>query len=137
MGASRSAVVPPAGEGELFSIETRADDAAIVLVLRGELDVAGRRRLVAALQAALGAGHTRIALDLGGLAFIDGSSVGLIERAGGGLRARGGSLTLRHVQPQVRRVIEQCAALCGHEDPAPLVRSLTGLRSAAVVAVGP
>jgi anti-anti-sigma factor len=83
VGTSWPAAVRLPGEGELFSDDERADDTAIVLVLRGELDVAGRPRLQAALEAAVSAGHTQIVLELESLAFIDGSSVGLIDHARG------------------------------------------------------
>jgi anti-anti-sigma factor len=138
MGASRPAAVHPPGEGELFTIEVRADDAAIVLVLRGELDLAGRPRLRAALEAALSAGHEQIVLELSGLAFIDGSSIGVIESARGRLRARGGTLTLRDAQPQVRRGIEHCASLSRRdEEVAPVRASRAGLPWSGAAAVGP
>jgi anti-sigma B factor antagonist len=116
VGMSWPAAVRLPGEGELFSIDVRADDAAIVLVLRGELDVAGRPRLLAVLEAAVSAGHRHIVLDLESLAFIDGSSVGLIDRTRGRLRARGGTLSMRAAQPQVRQVIEHCARLSGRNE---------------------
>jgi anti-anti-sigma factor len=83
VGTSSPAAVRLPGEGELFTTKVRADDAAIVAVLRGELDVAGRPRLLAAIEAAMSAGHTQIVLELESLAFIDGSSVGLIDHARG------------------------------------------------------
>jgi anti-anti-sigma factor len=84
-----------------------------MLVLRGELDLAGTPRLEAALDAAMAAAPERIILEPGQLEFVDGSSVGLIERKRRPLRARGALLTLRHPQPHVRRVIELCARLSG------------------------
>ena len=137
MGASRPAAVPTPGEGEQFTVEVRADDTAIVLLLRGELDLAGRPRLLAVLEAALSSGHQQIVLELGGLAFIDGSSVGLIERVGGRLRARGGTLTLRHAQPAVGRVIAHCARLSGRDgDLAPVWVSTAVVASVAAAPVG-
>jgi anti-anti-sigma factor len=111
MGRSWGQAGPLPCEGEVFAIEVRADGLAIVLVLRGELDLAGTPRLEAALQAATAAGHERIVLDLRRLAFIDATSVGLIERTKRQLRARGDELTLRNPRRQVRRVIELCAGM--------------------------
>jgi anti-sigma B factor antagonist len=96
-------------EGEIFAIDVRADGA--VLVLRGELDMAGAPRLESALEAAVAARHQSITLDLAQLAFIDGSSVGLIARVRRRLHERGAELLLRNPQPQIRRVFELCAML--------------------------
>jgi len=100
-------------EEELFAIQVRADGAAIELVLRGELDLAGAPRLAGALARAMATGAEQIALELGELEFIDGAGVGLIERTGRQLRGRGGELTLRHPTPQVRRVFALWASVAG------------------------
>jgi anti-sigma B factor antagonist len=100
-------------EGGIFAIEVLAEGPTVVLVLRGELDLASAPRLADALATAMAAGQTRIALELSQLGFIDGSSLGLIERTRHQARLQGGELTLRHPQPHVRRVLELCAILSG------------------------
>jgi anti-sigma B factor antagonist len=137
VGGSWPKVVPLPRQGEIFAIEVRAVGAAIVLVLRGELDLAGAPRLSGALEAAMAAGYKRIALELGQLEFIDGASIGLIERVRGQLRARGGELTLGHPRPQIRRVIDLCARLSGPgEDLDPGAAPIMRRPSAEVAAVG-
>jgi anti-anti-sigma factor len=104
---------PLSHEEEIFTVDVLAEDGAIVLLLRGELDLAGAPRLADAFATAMAVGQARIVLELSQLDFIDGASVGLIERTRRQLRLQGGQLTLRHPQPHVRRVFELCATLSG------------------------
>src|SRR5689334_7083148 len=89
VGVSRRHVAPLPREEEALRDPVRADGAAIELVLRGELDLAGAPRLAGALEAAMAAGYEQIALELAELEFIDGAGVGLIDRTGRQLRRRG------------------------------------------------
>jgi anti-sigma B factor antagonist len=128
MGGSWQEADPLPCEGGILAIEVGVEGAAIVLVLRGELDLAGASPLASALEAAIAAGQSRLVLELGHLAFIDGSGVRLIERARQRLRAQGGELTLRHSQPHVRRILELCEMLSGltddrNVDPAPVAQA--------------
>jgi anti-sigma B factor antagonist len=113
MGGPWQEAAPLPCEGGVFAIEVGVEGAAIVLALRGELDLVGASPLASALEAAIAAGQSRIVLELRHLTFIDGSGVGMIERARQRLRAQGGELTVRHPQPHVRRVFELCRALSG------------------------
>jgi anti-anti-sigma factor len=87
-------------------MEVQADEGAMVFALRGELDLSVAPRLVTALDAARAAGHERMVLEMGELDFIDGTSVGLIERTQRELRADGVELTIRHARGRIRRVME-------------------------------
>jgi anti-anti-sigma regulatory factor len=80
----------------------------ISLAARGELDLADRAALLS-FHAALAADHERIVL--GPLAFIDGAAAELIEKTRRELRARGGTLSLRHPKPYVGRTIGPCAGV--------------------------
>jgi anti-sigma B factor antagonist len=136
MGGQWRGEAPLTREEEIFAVDVLAEDAAIVLVLRGELDLAGAPRLADAFATAMAAGQARIALELSQLDFIDGTSVGLIERTRRQLRLQGGQLTLRHPQPHVRRVFELCSTLSGRRQalgrgPAAIAR-LPGADAAAV-----
>jgi anti-anti-sigma factor len=140
MGTSRQEASPLHYEGEIFAIEVQAEGAAIVLVLLGELDLAGSPRFTAALEAAMAGDHERIVLELAQLTFMDGASAGLIARARHRLRPQGRELALLHPQRHVRRVIELCASLSGRDErldrgPAPMASP--PLAEAAAVAAEP
>jgi anti-anti-sigma factor len=113
MSGSRQEAPPLPDEGGTLAIEVGAEGTAIVLVLRGELDMVGAPPLASALEAAIAAGRSRIMLEMGDLAFIDGAGVRMIERARRRVRAEGGELTVCHPRPHVRRVFELCRALSG------------------------
>ena len=73
--------------------------------LTGDLDLACAPLLKRLLTPMARAGRD-VVLDLGGVTFLDCSGVTALLRAHRLVQARGGSLTLRHVSPRVRRVIE-------------------------------
>jgi anti-sigma B factor antagonist len=113
MGGSWQEAAPLPDEGRIFAIEMGMEGAAIVLVLRGELDLVGASPLASALESAIATGRSRIVLELGHLSFIDGAGIAMIERAGRRVAAQGGELTVRHPRPHVRRVFALCRALSG------------------------
>ena len=77
--------------------------------LSGDLDLACVPILKRLLGPMARAGRDVI-LDLSGVGFLDCSGLTALLRAGRAVQARGGSLTLRHVSPRVRRVIELTGA---------------------------
>jgi len=83
---------------------TRECDGRVVVVLRGELDVADAASLVAAL-AAVAAREREIIVDLAGLDFIDSSGVAALVRVRKHARRAGGDLLLAAPQKQVLRVL--------------------------------
>ena len=104
-------------------MEIQADEGAMVLVLRGELDLSVAPRLVTALDAARAQGHEQMVLEMRELDFIDGTSIGLIERAQRELLAQGIELTIRHPRRRIRRVMELYRGFRSGEVPARLRQS--------------
>jgi anti-sigma B factor antagonist len=83
---------------------TRECDGQIVVVLRGELDVADTVRVVAELTA-VAARERDVIIDLAALEFIDSSGVAALVRARKHARHAGGDLLLAAPQQQVLRVL--------------------------------
>lgn len=77
----------------------------IVLALSGEADVASAPLLDRALSQACSYGHSRIALDLAGLEFINSHCLSLILGTRDMLRDRGAELVLRAPPSSVRRIL--------------------------------
>jgi anti-sigma B factor antagonist len=83
---------------------TREGDNQVVVVLRGELDVAVAMRVVAEL-AVVAARESDIIVDLTGLEFIDSSGLAALVRVRKHARQAGGDLLLAAPQQQVLRVL--------------------------------
>ena len=81
-------------------------DAALVLAFRGEADAAAGPLLAHALAQATTYGHTRIAIDLADLEFIDTHCLSILFDTHERLRECGGDLMLMSPQPAVRRLLE-------------------------------
>jgi anti-sigma B factor antagonist len=91
----------PPGPGEL-TIETRPADDVVIVVLRGEIDLASAGALERALHAAE-AGQDRLVVDLGGLSFIDSTGIHVLLEA---QRRTDGRLSLRRGPEDIHRVFE-------------------------------
>jgi anti-anti-sigma factor len=91
--------------GVLVTTETRPEGDIIVIVARGELDIATapvlRRRLLELLALPVGG----LAVDLAGVTFMDSSGLDALYEGLQGARGRGVDFTLRHVPNQVRQVL--------------------------------
>ncbi len=89
-----------------LSIESSRVGDAVLIVLRGELDLASAPELERELREAEGTSPSRVTIDLGGLGFMDSTGLQALLRA----RERAGSssyeLTLRRGPHQVQRVFE-------------------------------
>jgi anti-sigma B factor antagonist len=85
-------------------LSTREGDGRVIVVLRGELDVAAAAGVAAALTA-VAASEPRIIVDLAGLRFIDASGVGALVRGRNQARRAGGELLLAAPGRQVLRVL--------------------------------
>jgi anti-sigma B factor antagonist len=64
-----------------FQIETRRDGAAVVVVVRGELDLASSPALRTELERANAAGAELVILDLRELVFMDSTGLSVVVKA--------------------------------------------------------
>jgi len=78
----------------------------IVLAFSGDADVYTAPLFAHALRQASENGHTRVAVDLADLEFIDTHCLSIIFGAHEKLRDRGADLVLRSPQPSVRRLLD-------------------------------
>jgi anti-sigma B factor antagonist len=103
------------------SFETHTHGTWTVVIVRGELDLSTSAKLRAALDAGLGEGAPRIAVDLTDVPFMDSSSLGVLVSC---LReARDGELRLVGVQGSPAKVI----ALTGLDSAFTIESSLADL----------
>jgi anti-anti-sigma factor len=98
---SRESDAPP-----LATFEVAIDGAYATIAIAGELDLATRGELAAALDAAQTPGVLDLRLDLRDVEFVDAGSVGLLLGARRALAARGGALRVQAASPPVLRVLE-------------------------------
>jgi anti-anti-sigma factor len=118
----------------MFSVDlsTRECGGHVVVVLRGELDIADAAAVAARL-AALAASEPQIIVDLSGLEFIDSCGVAALARGRKLARHAGGDLLLAAPRQLVLRIltmtlladglsvhatVEKAAASAGHPRPA-------------------
>ena len=87
-----------------FSTEAAGEGDAVVIYVRGEIDMATAARLRDAIEPHLGPGQT-IVLELSGVTFMDSSCLGVLVQARGSLTADGGSLMLRNPSTMARRLV--------------------------------
>src|SRR5260370_6202496 len=85
-------------------LSTRGYGGRVVVVLRGELDLAGAAGTTAAL-AALAARGGEIIIDLAGLEFIDCRGLAALAHVREQARRVGGDVLLAAPQPQVQRIL--------------------------------
>ena len=94
-------------EGKTMEIRTKSADRNLLLELSGELDHHGARTALRELEEALDAALPRkLVLDLSGITFMDSSGIALILRAQQKMQLLDGSLLVRGVPPQARRVLD-------------------------------
>jgi anti-sigma B factor antagonist len=87
-----------------FSTEVHRDGDAIVILVRGEVDIATAERLRDAIEPHLGPQQT-IVLDMSGVEFMDSACLAVLVQARGTLTADGGSLTLRNPSRAAHRLL--------------------------------
>jgi len=78
----------------------------VVLVVRGEIDVAVTSQLTDALREAIGEGGRRVVVDLEGVDFIDSAGLGVLVAGLKRARTRGGDLALVATGVSVTKVLE-------------------------------
>lgn len=94
-------------KGNNMEIQVKSADRNLLLELGGELDHHGAGRALRELEEALDAALPRkLVLDLAGITFMDSSGIAVILRAQQKMRLMDGSLLVRNVPPQARRVLD-------------------------------
>ena len=86
----------------VFQVTPRAEDGGVVLILSGELDLAGAAALTEALSEARAAGGG-LTVDLSPLEFIDSSGLGVLVRFNNAAKASGYQYTMIAGPPAVHR----------------------------------
>jgi anti-sigma B factor antagonist len=88
--------------------ETRGSDsdAAAVLTVAGELDIAAAPRLRSAVGDLMGQGVRHLEVDLDACTFIDSSGMGALLWASHRMKAAGGDLAAVHVHGPAMRALE-------------------------------
>lgn len=90
-----------------MEIQATTIDRNLLLELSGELDHPGARQALRELEQTLDAALPRkLVLDLEGVTFMDSSGIALILRAQQKMQLLDGSLLVRGVPSQARRVLE-------------------------------
>jgi anti-anti-sigma factor len=89
-----------------FSVSGHARPNEIVLVFKGEADVAAAPLVEHALTRASAYPHMRVLIDLADVEFIDTHCLAIIFGVHDELRDRGAELVLRSPRPPVRRLLD-------------------------------
>jgi anti-sigma B factor antagonist len=92
-----------------FSYEVRREDEAVVVLLRGELDLATAPELQRELLGLLDHPCASLTLDLGELTFLDSSGLGALYRVRQAADAGSVALRLEAVPAHVMRVLDVTA----------------------------
>ena len=85
-------------------VECHQDGQTVVLVLRGEIDLASVIQVEHALADAVSGERARIVIDLAGVEFIDSIGLATLFRAQRHADTNGHSLILRQIPPQAKRL---------------------------------
>lgn len=90
-----------------MEIQAKSTDRNLLLEIQGELDHHGAKGALRELELAIDAAlPTKLVLDLAGVTFMDSSGIALILRAQQRIQLMDGSLLVRNVPPQARRVLD-------------------------------
>ena len=94
-------------EGNFMEIEAKSADRNLLLEMKGELDHHGARNALRELELSIDAAlPKKLVLDLAGVTFMDSSGIALILRAQQRMQLLDGSLLVRNVPQQARRVLD-------------------------------
>ena len=94
-------------EGNFLEIEATSADRNLLLEMKGELDHHGARNALRELELSIDAAlPKKLVLDLAGVTFMDSSGIALILRAQQRMQLLDGSLLVRNVPQQARRVLD-------------------------------
>jgi anti-anti-sigma factor len=100
---------PGASMPNEFSTEVRENADAIVIYVRGEIDMATAGRLRDAIEPHLGPEQTMV-LDLSGVEFMDSQCLHVLLKARSTMTADGGSLILRNPSQAARNLLSRVSA---------------------------
>ena len=90
-----------------MEIQAKSADRNLLLELSGELDHHGARSALREVELAIDAALPRVlVLDLSGIIFMDSSGIALILRSQQRMQLLDGSLLVRNVPAQARRVLD-------------------------------
>ena len=90
-----------------MEMQVKSADRNLLLELSGELDHHGAKNALRELELAVDAALPRLlVLDLTGVTFMDSSGIALILRAQQRMQLLDGSLLVRNVPQQARRVLD-------------------------------
>ena len=90
-----------------MEMQVKSADRNLLLELSGELDHHGAKNALRELELAVDAALPRIlVLDLAGVTFMDSSGIALILRAQQRMQLLDGSVLVRNVPSQARRVLD-------------------------------
>ena len=90
-----------------MEIQAKSADRNLLLELSGELDHHGARSALREVELAIDAALPRVlVLDLSGITFMDSSGIALILRSQQRMQLLDGSLLVRNVPAQARRVLD-------------------------------
>lgn len=90
-----------------MEINAKSTDRNLLLEIQGELDHHGAKNALRELELAIDAAlPIRLVMDFGGVTFMDSSGIALILRAQQRMQLMDGSLLVRNVPPQARRVLD-------------------------------
>ena len=96
-----------------MEIQVKSADRNLLLELSGELDHHGARNTLREVELAIDAALPRVlVLDFSGITFMDSSGIALILRSQQRMQLLDGSLLVRNVPSQARRVLEIGRASC-------------------------
>ena len=94
-------------EGNFMEIEATRAERNLLLEMKGELDHHGARNALRELELSIDAAlPKKLVLDLAGVTFMDSSGIALILRAQQRMQLLDGSLLVRNVPQQARRVLD-------------------------------
>ena len=94
------------GGSKMAQVEIREDGHAVVAMLSGEIDHHTAQRIRASVdEYMIGSGAKSLILDFSGVTFMDSSGVGLILGRRRLMESLGGTVAVRGVPAQLRRIM--------------------------------
>ena len=96
--------VPPVAPRHL-KLERRYEDDTLILIVRGEIDIASAPALEHDLRLAEASGPRRIVIDLAALEFVDATGLQVLVQAQERADFNGHRLVLSHVPAPARRLL--------------------------------